>query len=237
MHTRRYAGVVAVVAVVGLGTVRAGAYARHPHDYFAYQGPWGPAQVYANMSTVRLQVTPRDTEVYLDGYLVGVVDDFDGAFQRMKLPAGEHEIVLYREGSRTATRKLYLTPGGDFRIKHAMEPLAAGEPNDARPVAPPPPVPKLPTEQAPGRAIEGGAVDAPEFGTIAVRVQPPGAVIAIDGERWQGPDGYGALEVRVAAGVHRVEVRKDGYVSFATDITVRPGETETLNVSLPLARD
>lgn len=213
------------------------AYPWYPYGYFGYPAPWGYGDVYLNMGSVRLQVTPRDTEVYVDGYIVGVVDDFDGKFQRMRLPVGEHEIVLYREGHRRVSQKLYLTPGGDFRIKHVMEPLASGEPDDPRPVAPPPPAPKLPSEARSPRMTEIESVEAQALGTLAVRVQPPGAAVFIDGERWQGPEGYGPLEVRVAAGAHRIEVRKDGYVTFATDVTVQPGETETLNVSLPPERE
>src|SRR4051794_31779177 len=62
---------------------------------------WGPypyafyGRQYEPESSARLQVTPRETEVYLDGYLVGTVDDFDGMTQRLRLPAGEHEIELY----------------------------------------------------------------------------------------------------------------------------------------------
>jgi len=212
------------------------AYPWYPYGYVGYPAPWAYGDVYVNMGSVRLQVTPRDTEVYVDGYIAGTVDDFDGTFQRMRLPAGEHEIVLYREGHRSARQTLYLTPGADLRIRHVMQPLAAGEPNEPRPVAPPPPVPRLPAEAGPARPDETRTVEPEEFGTLAVRVQPPDAEILIDGERWQGPEGFGPLEVKVAAGPHRVEVRRGGYVTYATEVIVRAGETETLNVSLPLER-
>ncbi len=45
---------------------------------------------------LRTQVTPRQAEVYVDGYLTGTVDDFDGMFQRLRVPLGEHEITIYR---------------------------------------------------------------------------------------------------------------------------------------------
>lgn len=71
------------------------------------------------------------------------------------------------------------------------------------------------------------------FGTLAIRVQPPGADVLIDGERWQGPDGQRRLVVEVAEGSHKVEIRKDGYENFTADVTVRRGEVTPLNVSLP----
>ena len=34
-------------------------------------------------SSMRLQVKPLDTMVFVDGYFAGIVDDFDGTFQRL----------------------------------------------------------------------------------------------------------------------------------------------------------
>jgi hypothetical protein len=47
---------------------------------------------------IRLQVKPREAEVRVDGYYVGRVDDFDGIFQRLELPAGPHRIEIRAEG-------------------------------------------------------------------------------------------------------------------------------------------
>jgi hypothetical protein len=54
----------------------------------------------------------------------------------------------------------------------------------------------------------------------------------IDNERWEGPQGDDRLVLQVTEGQHRVEIRKDGFESFTTDITIRRGETTPLNVSL-----
>ena len=66
-----------------------------------------------------------------------------------------------------------------------------------------------------------------------LRVQPAGAEVLIDGDHWQGPEGQERLVVQVAAGTHRIEVQKDGYVTFTTQIDVGSGDTTPLNVSLP----
>jgi len=63
-------------------------------------------------------------------------------------------------------------------------------------------------------------------------VQPANADVLIDGERWDGPSGDERLVVQVAPGVHHVEVRRDGYRTYQSDITARPGETSTVNISL-----
>lgn len=208
--------------------------------YPSFYGPLPPAywRMRAdNSSSVRLQVTPRQAEVFVDGYVAGTVDDFDGTFQRLPLPPGEHEIVLYLAGYRTVSQKVYLTPGGTFRIRYTMEPLPAGEPPEPRPVPPPEPPPSA---QAPA-PMAGEARrpmppmrerDEQGYGSIAIRVQPPDADIFIDGEPWEGSANGERLVVQVSDGTHRVEVRKDGYETFTRTVTVRPGDTATINVSL-----
>ena len=57
--------------------------------------------------------------------------------------------------------------------------------------------------------------------------------VIVDGERWDSPEGGARLILEVAAGQHRIEVRKDGFKPYSTTIQVRPGETQTVNVSLP----
>ncbi len=89
--------------------------------------------VYDNTGSARLQVTPRNTQVYVDGYFVGVVDNFDGTLQRLNVEAGEHELQLYLEGYRPFTQKVLFPRGGTLRITHAMEPLAPGESAGAPP--------------------------------------------------------------------------------------------------------
>ena len=54
----------------------------------------------------------------------------------------------------------------------------------------------------------------------------------IDGERWDSPEGGSRLQVQLSAGPHHVEISKDGYKTYSTSVTIRPGDTQTLNVSL-----
>ena len=61
------------------------------HARVASTDTWGHTPtVRIYYGDVRLMVRPRDAAVYVDGYYAGVVDDFDGVFQRLTL------------GSRTA---------------------------------------------------------------------------------------------------------------------------------------
>ena len=67
---------------------------------------------------------------------------------------------------------------------------------------------------------------------LALRVQPGDAVVLIDGERWDGSRNADRLVVQLAPGVHRVEIRKEGYRPYSSDVTVGRDETEALNVAL-----
>jgi hypothetical protein len=216
---------------------------------YAY-GPWGYPYwggYYDPSPEVRLEIKPKEAQVYVDGYFAGVVDDFDGTFQRLRMRPGNHELTLYLKGYRTVTQNIHLGNGQDSKIKYLMEPLGPGEANE------PPPQPKNPPEedvdaqpgmpprqaQAPRPPVgqpsgeEGGVQLGQGFGALVIRVQPSGAEVLVDGERWQGPEGAERLVIQVSEGSHRVEVRKEGFVPFSTTVQVRRGDTAPLNVSLP----
>jgi hypothetical protein len=223
----------------------------YPYAYgypYGYGYPWGyPSPFYYGGyygSSVRLQVTPREAEVYIDGYYAGQVDNFDGTFQRLNIEPGEHELQLFMPGHRSFTQKIYVQPTSTFRVRHTMEPLGAGEPEPTRPVAQPrsgrrpePYIqPNRPNARGPERpeprVTDEAANITGDFGSIALRVQPGDATITIDGQPWTGAQDQDRLVVELGTGTHTVEIRKDGYRTYITDITVRRGETTPLNVSL-----
>jgi hypothetical protein len=117
---------------------------RYPYPYPPY--PYAPYRLMAD-ADLKVDVTPKEAVVYVDGYLAGIVDDFDGVFQRLRLEPGGHEIVVFKEGYRSLRQKLYLSPGGTRRLSGSLEPLRAGEPDEAPPVpAAPPDGPPLPAQ-------------------------------------------------------------------------------------------
>jgi hypothetical protein len=59
---------------------------------------------------VRLEVRPRDAAVYVDGYYAGIVDDFDGVFQRLTLEAGPHHIEIELPGFETRAFDVSVDP-------------------------------------------------------------------------------------------------------------------------------
>ena len=82
------------------------------------------------VTTVRIQAEPKNAEVYVDGRFAGVVDDFDGFFQGLRVEPGGHELRLYLEGYRSVSQRVYVGPGENFKWRTMMERLAAGEANE-----------------------------------------------------------------------------------------------------------
>lgn len=219
----------------GYGYGRPGWY---PYGFYGQHYPY--RYRYDDTGSARIEVKPREAQVFVDGYFVGTVDDFDGWLQRLHVPYGEHEIQIYMPGYRTLREKVLFRPGATIKINGTLEPLPAGETADQRP-APEPgtqppgrgpdqyPAPRRPRGEYP--APPRGGQDA-RAGEVAIRVQPGDAEVRIDGERWDSPQGGERLVVQLSEGEHRVEIRREGYAPFTTTIRIRRGETYPLNVSL-----
>jgi hypothetical protein len=198
-------------------------------------------------AAVRLEVTPSDAEVYVDGYYAGRVDEFDGMLQRLRVEPGQHEITIYRDGYRAVHQRVYLARDRTFKIKQAMERLPAGDVGEPRPIPPPlpagvqPPRP-LPRDSRgtpqslppPNNPPAGGAAPAAQAATgrLTIQVQPVDASVVIDGQPWPASPGQDTIVLDLPEGRHVVQIRKPGYVGYLTEVEVRRGETTTVNVSL-----
>jgi hypothetical protein len=199
-------------------------------------------------SSLRIQATPREAEVFVDGYFAGVVNNFDGVFQRLRLEPGEHTLELFHPGYRPVQQSLYLQPGITTHVREALVPLAPGDPAPVRPEGGPrrspvrmderrqlpPDPPPAPRAERPGPEFldDGGRDIAPGFGQLALRVQPSDAEIFVDGERWEGSAADERLVLQLGAGTHHIEVRKNGYRSYLSDINVRDGQSLPINIAL-----
>lgn len=232
-------------------------YGYGPYGGYGYAPFYYGPVVYDNTGSARLQVTPRNTQVYVDGYFVGLVDEFDGYLQRLNVQIGEHDLQLYLEGHRSFEQKVLFTRGGTVKLLHTMQPLGPGET-----AAPPKPVNPPPRSRANRAPYDQGQGPAPydrqppsqydrqpppqydrqapgprggqpsEFGSLLLRVRPGDADILVDGEVWNAPEGQDQFVIELAEGAHRVEVRKNGFQAYTTTVRVRRGETVRLNVSL-----
>lgn len=82
--------------------------------YYAGIGPYAygygvGGRRYDDIGSVRLKVRPREAQVLVDGYFVGVVDDFDGTFQRLQLEEGPHTIQVRLAGYLPLDFPVYVT--------------------------------------------------------------------------------------------------------------------------------
>ena len=127
--------------------------------YGFWPPPYGYYGAYDYASDVRILATPREAEVYVDGYLVGTVDDFDGWSQRLRLQPGEHEIELYLEGHRSVRQKMLFRPSETYKIRASLE--KTRRPATRRPCGPCP-------RQAPPRQRESPSIHRP-IGRISRR--------------------------------------------------------------------
>jgi hypothetical protein len=200
---------------------------------FGWYGPpfwgWGYYPYYYDATPgVRLQVKPKQALVYVDGYYAGIVDDFDGSSQRVRVPPGRHEITLKFEGFKTHRVMVFAAIGNTLKYRYDLvqgsgedtpEDLAAGlKKADAAPPASVPPAP-VPPAEAPSAT-----------GQIRLRVLPDDASIYVDGQlRGPGRD-VGSLEL--SPGHHRVQVVRPGFRSFDHEVEVEPGRATELNVEM-----
>jgi hypothetical protein len=83
-------------------------YVFYPHtivrysDYGRYGYPTG---------NLRLDIEPRDAQVYIDGAYAGLVDDFDGVFQSLRLEAGEYHVEVVLPGFESLEFDVRILPG------------------------------------------------------------------------------------------------------------------------------
>lgn len=225
----------------------------YPYPYYGYG--------YDNSASLRIQATPRETEVYVDGARAGIVNDYDGIFQRLHLTPGEHEITLYLAGFRSWSEHRYFGPRSDTKILHTMLQLAPGQPDEPRPVPPPqmdrgddrrmpgdrrmppdqpryPPPPDQPRNPPPpdqprNPPLPDRPMNEPRtFGTLSVGIQPADAEVLLDGQKQALRGGQDRLIIQLPEGVHRLVIQKSGFQTYETDLQIRRGRTLAFDVSL-----
>ena len=111
------------------GSIGFGAYSAYgAHGYGAYGAPYyghGPYYSYGSsydMGGVRLRMRPRDAQVFVDGAYAGIVDDFDGTFQQLRLEAGAHKIEVRMPGFEDLEMDVHVQPGRTITLHEDLRP-------------------------------------------------------------------------------------------------------------------
>ena len=166
----------------------------------------------APVASVKFDVKPKDAAVYVDGYYAGLVDDYDGAFQRLRTAPGGHEITLFLEGYQTYTERVYLSVDNTIKLKHRMEKLAGGEAS-VRPPAPQPP------QYQPGQPGDDGPQSLPR-GPVGRRGGPRSSP--------PGPGGPDTFPPQPPAAGGRPDTNSNNTNRGTLALTVQPGDAEVL---------
>ncbi len=66
---------------------------------------------YHETGSIRLRASPSNAKVYIDGALMGIVDDFDGLGHHLDLPVGQHQLELRADGYETFTTTIMVDAG------------------------------------------------------------------------------------------------------------------------------
>ena len=100
-----------------------GAYGNGAYGYDPYQGTGGggyggsSGSGYRGVGSLRLKVKPADAQVYVDGYFMGVVDSFDGSFQKLTIEEGAHKVEVRSEGYTPVQFDVMVIPGETITYK------------------------------------------------------------------------------------------------------------------------
>jgi hypothetical protein len=68
-----------------------------------------------------LKVEPKDAEVYVDGYFFGIVDDFNGRLQHLKLTAGPHRVEIRAPGYQPLVVDVSIQPRHTTEYRGALQ--------------------------------------------------------------------------------------------------------------------
>jgi hypothetical protein len=104
---------------LGLGGYYGGYY--DPWFDGGYQGYYSGGADYEGR--LRLKVKPKEAQVFVDGYFAGIVDDFDGVFQRLHIETGPHRIELRADGYEPLSLEVRIQPGRTLTYKGELKKL------------------------------------------------------------------------------------------------------------------
>ena len=109
----------------GFGPRFGGYYGNYYGGYYGYPGYYPSVQDYRHtydIGELRLQVSPKNAQVFVDGGYAGTVDDYDGTFQSLKLESGSYSIRLQAPGYQTIEFDVRITPTQKITYREDLRP-------------------------------------------------------------------------------------------------------------------
>jgi hypothetical protein len=215
-------------------------------DYYGYS-PYGRSYRYRTgyVAQLRTLVEPAKARVYVDGYYAGIVDDFDGLFQRLNVSPGRHDITFRLEGYKSHTFSIYASPDQTLKLRwdmvrgsgetsestgDAYEGRSSRDPDEDRDSARDSVDRNRDADAERDRAYVPPSRSA-ERGELQLDIVPADASVYIDGEFYGKASQVTRLEL--PAGRHRLEVVRPGYKTDETEVDI---DRETRRVTVKLER-
>jgi hypothetical protein len=106
-------------------------YYGYPYPHAPYVYPYPPPdpewmeEAPGAYGSLRLDVPQEAATVYVDGFYVGVVSDFNGVTERLDLMPGPHHVELRAPGYETAAFDVNVRPGQTITYRSGLQPMAA----------------------------------------------------------------------------------------------------------------
>jgi hypothetical protein len=89
--------------------------------YSGGSGGYSVSQSYHENGGLRLKINPKQAQVFVDGAYVGVVDSFNGTFQKLDVESGGHKIELKANGFESLQFDVLIPPGETVIYKGEMK--------------------------------------------------------------------------------------------------------------------
>jgi len=230
------------------------------YPYAGYDVRYYPTQARPSMGALDLDLRPEEAEVYLNGQLIGIADNFDGWPHFLWLEQGTYDLVFYHDGFETIARQYSVYPGVIIDVEDFMVPGEATPPEELIAKSTARREERLRRDEERREAAEAmepawkervredrdriedrdqPATAAPydarqEPARVTLEVVPGDAAIYLDG-RFLGTAGElagGRPELVVDPGDHELEVVRPGYDSKRLSFSAESGETIELEVEL-----
>lgn len=227
--------------------------------FFDYGWHWersrrGPARIYVDAYDDRrtgaldLDVSPEKAQIFIDGNLVGVADQYDGFPTYLWLDEGTYDVAIFKPGYETIFRQYTIYPGVVIDVEDRMQKGESIHPsehvskstvnrderirrNREREEAV-----RRDTQAVQERptSIERQEGAEPEIGRVVLDIIPPDAAVYLDGIfLGTGGEVTGLTSgLVVDPGEHLLEIIRPGYESREIEISVAEGERVDLAVEL-----
>jgi eukaryotic-like serine/threonine-protein kinase len=163
-------------------------------------------QLKPELAELNVATDPKDAAITVDGKHYGKSP------QRLKLPVGEHTVVLQKDGFTQSEAKVTLSASQASNISEKLKPAEGGnqqKSGDANPFS------KL-------KRFFGSRGASNDQGTLSVTTKPEGAHVTINGSNAPGTT---PVHTPINSGTYKMTIRLDGYKTVERQIVVEKGKT------------